>query len=216
MQRFDYSWVTEPPISFSEGDQAGAKAERHVKEIKASIEDYWEDLIAPEEMHSLSDANFNNALDMCTEFGRYSVGEGQIYCAYKLGKNPAAMMIFELQEDLAFIRKLLVHPAAEFGGSIMVEYAVNFAVKNGIRPFVALTALNDFAAQSYWGMGFVDPVEGESRMELDLTTWKEKWRNLSGRWRYFSSRNPGPQYLKSAPKLPSRARSRLYTGKHFS
>lgn len=214
MPRFNYTWVTDPPIRVYAGATAKRLTRAYGERLLANIQDYRTDLTAPPELRSLSPDNIDNAETMCDLFIKADIEENQVLCVYSLTGQPVCLMILTLFSDDLYLDDLLVHPAAEFGGSIMIEFAINYGVQQKKHPYIQLSALNDTAAGFYRGMGFTPIADSTTRMELDLRKPSAKWERLAGKWRYSSSRDPGPMYVRteyaSPPPLPpSKPRKKL-------
>lgn len=202
MPDYNYSWVTEAPIEVHEGPGVNDLAHDLTRRLSESIKSYRDGLADPQDLRSLSAANIDEAIRIC----RWVASNVEdILCVYSLGGTPIAIMAMEAFMKPARINGLVVHPAAESGGSIMVEFAVNYAVRKLGTPFLSVHAGSDTAAKAYVGMGFVADPPGSWDLTLDLTQPKEKWSLVGTQWRYTSSRNPGPMYAQSVPLMPAAA-----------
>lgn len=202
MPDFNYTWVTEPPIDVSKGEEVKILSRPYAERLLANIKDYEGGFIAPEGLSSLSSDNLTNAKTMCAPFLKENIKENRILCTYLLTGQPVCLMFLTLKADYVFVNDVVVHPAAEFGGSIMIEFAVNYGVENGKRPCLELSPLNATSAGFYRGMGFDQHPNNANLMKLDLNQAPDKWQELAGKWRYNSSRNPGPMYAKTSRRPP--------------
>jgi len=206
MPDFNYTWATTPPIVVYEGNAANAWARKYGSQMLGYIRDYRTGLPDQPEFTGLSHENIDNAEIMCDKFIGADLEDSEILCVYKLAGSPIALMILTIFSNDLYISDLIVHPAAEFGGSIMIEFGVNYCAVAERPPVLTLWALDETALGSYLGMGFVSNTEKPRSMTLDLTTPKDKWENFRGQWRYSSSRAPGPMYARAAPTVPPKPR----------
>ncbi len=207
MPGYDYTWVTEPPIEVYTGELAqnlarigGTRLKRYIARYRTELKTIGDiekpsaTLVNSEDFKSLAPGNVKNAESMCETFEKIDVGASGVYCEYVIAGNPLALMVFNLYKGHAYICDIVVHPAAEFGGQIMLEFAVNYCVSKGTPPILKLWALNETAVGPYRGMGFASKTDEIQDMMLDLTKQNPKWQLLNGKWRYRSSRSPGPKY----------------------
>lgn len=220
MPKLEYSWVTEPPITVFTGKAANPHILRYGTQLLNQIRAYRVGLPSPDlfessessdssdipvdpaRVPSLEAANIDNAESMCSSILKSKLVADEAFCVYRLGFDPVALMMLNPLTDELYITKIVTHPGAASAGSIMIEFAVNYCVQNGIRPYITLWALNETSMPSYQAIGF-ESVSGEPQdMYLDLTKPHRKWICLEGRWRYLSSGTPGLMYAQARMPLP--------------
>ncbi len=226
MLKLDYSWVTEPPITVFTGEAANPHITRIGTRLLDQIRAYRAGLpspdllessestdsadipVDPDRVPSLEPDNIDNAETMCSSILKSSFVADEVFCVYKLGSDPIALMILMPLTNEILISKMVVHPGAASGGSIMIEFAVNFCAKVDVRPYISLYALNETSIGAYKAVGFESEAEDANSMFLDLTKKLKKWAYLEGKWRYTSSGSPGLKYAKLAPSVPNSPKPR--------
>ncbi len=206
MTKLSYRWVTEPPIDVYEGETANPHIIRYGTTLLKHIRAYRIGITPPPDepgsVKSHSTRNLDNAEAMCEMVIRSSCILDQIFCVYRIGLNPVALMILNPNRDDGYINDLVVHPGAASGGSIMLEFAVNHCVQKGIPPRLELWAYDEISVPAYRGMG-LESVPGKPQdMYLDLTSGHDKWTLIEGKWRYLSSGSPGMMYMQGLMPPP--------------
>lgn len=206
--RLDFRWIGAPPVVDVTLDECRQLARR----LLGRLEDYFDDTAPPvartavleaarDQPRSFAADNVEMAQSVCGAIADLEAGPEAVLhnFVYKLATEPVAIMVFNLRAAKGGIVELLVvHPAAESGGSIMVELAINFLVRKGRAPYLVLEPMEN-AEAAYEGMGFKPLVPGGDLWCLDLTlpgpARSPKWiGRAGGGWRYVSARYPGPLY----------------------
>jgi hypothetical protein len=197
MPKYDYSWVTEAPIRKVKGS-AGSLAARLKKNVQEWIKGYTAPVGRVPGVPG--EAQIEGTLDMCDYIVSY--GSDRDAFVYEICGEPVAILVLGPQsDDSTYISDIVTHPAAEFAGSIVLEFVLTRAARKGRQPVITLWAYDDNAVAAYLGLGFVSVKEPQDMM-LDART-SPKWRNVSGTWKYVSSRPMGPKYLQTtAAPLP--------------
>lgn len=80
-----------------------------------------------------------------------------------------------------YIADLVCHPGTENAGGIMMEYAVNHALKTANDPRLQLWALDEDARRAYLAMGFTSDTPDSRAMTLDPRV-SPLWTQVSGAW----------------------------------
>lgn len=206
-QKYGYGWVTDPPmIELAAGDStSGATMQYYAGLLSADITAWSKDLAPPlvgKAGEGVPKPNtIGRALVMCAELVSYRLGINEVVFVYPLAGRPVGILVLSPRlgdadgVECGYVCDLVVHPGVDFGGAIMLEFALNYLRKNGILQALQLCALDDSEELlgAYAGFGFVQV--GSSKKELQLVAAKSaKWGLRESGWRYKSSRPMGPLY----------------------
>lgn len=209
-----YRWITDPPIVELPLGGTGRQAdmERYADELRADIEGWRTGLAAPvltsEGTGVPKPGTIERALDMCGTIRGATLEDNEILFVYPIAGRPVGIMIFDPQlgtddkgKDCGYVCDVVVHPGVDFGGAIMLEYALNYLRKNHISEALNLWALDDSAELlgAYSGFGFEQNAKKPGKQNLWLLpeTKPAKWGCTASGWRYKSSRPMGPLYAKT-------------------
>jgi hypothetical protein len=213
-----YRWITDPPIIGLDSSASGREADlvRYADELRADVAAWSSDLAPPLPGNAGKGVPqpgvIAKALDMCDTFRGASLSSKEILFVYPLAGRPVAMMIFNPQlgtddkgNDCGYVCDIVVHPGVDFGGAIMLEFALNYLKKHAIAQALELWALDDSAELlgAYSGFGFEQIPGKPSKQALRLIPLSKpaKWELADAGWRYKSSRPMGPLYA-TASKRP--------------
>jgi hypothetical protein len=192
----NFTWITEAPIQpvppqnlhtvvetfranvaswYGESNPAGAWAENaSALGWKTGFEDEGKWLKRKEAMHHMIWWPFD---------------EAQFVFAYWLSGAPVALLSMKQYPKLpgtATVHGLVAHPGAQNAGSIMIEFALNFAQKQWGTTTLTLHSLDEESTKFYRAMGFVQDPGSKDEEDLILFADKRKgheWTVLHGTWK---------------------------------
>jgi hypothetical protein len=109
--------------------------------------------------------------------------------AYWLDGAPIALLSMTQnpkKTGTATVHGLVAHPGAQNAGSIMIEYALNFAVKQWSTTTLTLHSLDEESTKFYNAMGFEQDKDSKDKEDLILFADQRKgkeWTVLQGTWK---------------------------------
>jgi hypothetical protein len=208
MPKYNFTWVTEAPIR----NVSKRAAKQLAVRLKANVEDWIKGYAPPADRIAgiPTQPQIDGTLGMCDYVAKHTADSNDMDgYVYEICGAPVAIMILgSADNDYTYVDDLVTHPAAEFAGSIMLEYALTLAAKQGWNPVLQLWAYDQNALAAYRALGFERiPNEEEQSLQLDARK-SAKWKETNGEWKYVSSRAMGPDYLKTTlpppPPIPQR------------
>lgn len=114
--------------------------------------------------------------------------ESHAVFAYRLDGAPVAVLGLKRYDkaDTVTVHGLVAHPGAQLAGSIMIEFALNWAVATHGITTLTLHSLDEESTAFYQKMGFTRDPAGKSDEDLILIAPDRKgkeWTVLDGAWR---------------------------------
>jgi hypothetical protein len=184
------TWVTEPPIViYTNADWVTCR--RLARQLRADITDWSEGGVPNVGRNAI---NMCNTIHDAVHMDQF--GASCVFFAYMYSGRPLALMLLNPTMGQPYVNDLVAHPGAEGGGAIMCEFALNYLRARQRPELLKLWALNAAAVGPYLGMGYQSSATEAQDMLLNprLQIVRDKWQDMNGKWRYISTRNPGPKY----------------------
>jgi hypothetical protein len=196
MPEYNYTWVTEAPIR----QIAPARATKLAQTLGDNVKDWIAGYTPGADRKSgiPTQAQIDGTLKMCDVVRSGSYRGNEEAFVYEICGAPVAILVVTTnKEGWEYVDALVTHPAADFAGSIMMEFVLTRAAKASRPPVLKLMPFDGNATEAFKGMGFVaDGMTG--RLKLDLRQPNEKWNEVGkGEWKFASARAPGPKYAQT-------------------
>jgi hypothetical protein len=181
-------WITEPPIE----EVTGREAASYARTMKGNITEWGTGYTEPKERVSGVPTKLilDHSCDMCDVVWRMDAA-GPRRFIYLITGSPVGIVVYTDLEKQAYVDQPVTHPAAEFAGSIMLEFVFNKRLSEGKTDQLSLSPQWAENVAAYAALGFSGD---RTRMRLDPSNSGGKWKLSSGKWRYVSSRPMGPLY----------------------
>jgi hypothetical protein len=185
---YQYGWITDPPIQ----EVNARTAAQYAKTLKENITDWGKGYTEPKERMSGVPTKLvlEHSCKMCDVVWQ-SDGAGPRRFVYLISGSPVGIVVYMDSDQHAYVDQLVTHPAAEFAGSIMLEFVLNQRISDGRTALLSLSPQWPENVAPYTALGFTG---GRDRMKLNPAESGGKWVTTSGKWRYVSSRPMGALY----------------------
>jgi hypothetical protein len=196
MPEYNFTWVNEAPITPVSTTRATTLAKTLGNNVKNWLEHFTPG--ADRKSGIPTQAQIDGTTEMCDVIWRSQYRGKEEAFAYEICGAPVAILVVTTnQEGWEYVDALVTHPAADFAGSIMIEFVLTRAAKASRQPVVKLMPLTKNSVEAFKGMGFVeDGMTG--RLKLDPREASDKWKEVGkNEWKFLSRRSNGAKYLET-------------------